>query len=599
MTSFSDLISEAFIDPLRSVLIVDDEYPTWEEILNSYKPKEDVNTELSDRSSRKPWRDNANSLLQIINKFRENKPGLIIDIHDPFFGSMETGSELADHLHQSDLLILDYNLEGTVPRGLKAREILKSVLTNQHFNLIAIHTGEDDLSEVMSECLMSLLAPCQTHFSDQEKVAIKEIDEDLIGIDEDKFSPSLVLENFSVIDYLHVRKIGFVSATREFMSGKWPLSGLSALGREAGLKGGDLKKFFLWAINNFENTRKDDFCSEELSDLSWSFENDAKWLRSSKGFVTFLKKGPEDLLGQLKLALECWKPTPSRLLSAKYRHELNRIGVDAEDAALSKRHVFSYFYDVLCKEYRENESREIGNAKLREHVSRQSEALSFLVEDGVVDYGKKILSVDAEQGYTFQESYGVDLSKEMLKARSHYNSYVSTLPTKESCSGQLDTGHIFRIDDNWWVCATPICDMQPDRTLVGYKGQSDSVIPFTALKLICWKMGDITREHINSGAYCFVEHDGDVIALGVRDAKGEAAPSGVKVTWRNFLALNKGKIENNELSVQELVLSDVGIQPMNKTALIVAKLRYAYALNYIQKVGASVSRIGLEYETHK
>ena len=59
MTSFSDLVKEAFIDPLRSVLIVDDEYPTWEEILNSHLEVADQDPALESASQRKSWRTNA------------------------------------------------------------------------------------------------------------------------------------------------------------------------------------------------------------------------------------------------------------------------------------------------------------------------------------------------------------------------------------------------------------------------------------------------------------------------------------------------------------------------------------------------------------
>lgn len=165
--TFESLVHEAFIAPLRSVLIVDDQYPTWEEIFNSKITSETHSAEIEASSNRKVWQDtgNAAEILKLISKFRSQKPGFIIDIHDGVsknsientVSTSETPSELADHLHQSDLLILDYNLEGPEAGtgGDIARAILSSVLDNQHFNLVVIHTSED-LDRSMQECLRAL-----------------------------------------------------------------------------------------------------------------------------------------------------------------------------------------------------------------------------------------------------------------------------------------------------------------------------------------------------------------------------------------------------------------------------------------------------------
>ncbi|MCY0148831.1 hypothetical protein OEG84_14260 [Hoeflea sp. G2-23] len=60
--SFSDLVREAFIDPLRSVLIVDDQYPTWEEILNSKIEAGAKNDALDARSEKKSGPRNQTGL---------------------------------------------------------------------------------------------------------------------------------------------------------------------------------------------------------------------------------------------------------------------------------------------------------------------------------------------------------------------------------------------------------------------------------------------------------------------------------------------------------------------------------------------------------
>lgn len=115
MASLEGLVSEAYIAPLRSVLIVDDQYPTWEEIFNTKLEGDDHSKEVEDKSKNKNWRKEtatAKEVLDLVTAFRLRKPGLIIDIHDGVSieagkntAGSETPKQLADHLHQSDLLV--------------------------------------------------------------------------------------------------------------------------------------------------------------------------------------------------------------------------------------------------------------------------------------------------------------------------------------------------------------------------------------------------------------------------------------------------------------------------------------------------------------
>lgn len=607
MNNFAELVKEAFINPLRSVLIVDDQYPTWEEILNSYIEDKSKNADLDKRSHNKSWRSNPIELLQIINKFRERKPGFVIDIHDALANNTadsggETVSQLANHLHQSDLLVLDYNLEGgTGLRGKKAREILYSVLSNQHFNLIIVHTGEHDLEEVAEESLVSLMASCSSKYSEKELDDINLLDDEISTIEAvGDFNRATLDEYFGRSQYLYARNLGYESACREYMSGNGILSSLFRLADSLGFNPKQKKSFFIWAIKEIEKKFAAELATEDLKGLSWKLAGEHKWIRSAKGFVCFIRKGPENLLDALEKALIDWQPTPSRLLSAKYRHELNRIGVEAEDETLLKHHLFALFYKNIREGGREDISDEQKNImrefKLREHTSRQSEGLSFLIEDEIVKFGKRIVELDLSHGHDFLSHYNVDLSNDnhLKKAVAQYNHYVSTLPKKPEAE-QLDSGHIFKIDKKWWVCATPACDLQPGQNSIAFGGKSKTLRPFTAFPLVEENPYKLEPRHINSGAYCFVEDNGTIVALGIKSLGDEQKRLDLKVHWQNFVAESGGVITNNKLNIQQFVLNDEGVNTERKEAIVVSKLRYAYALNYIQRVGISTSRIGLEY----
>lgn len=618
--TFSTLVREAFIEPLRSVLIVDDQYPTWEEVLGSKANVADQPDTLITHPPQKDWKKSgANDALRVIHEFRSQRPGYVIDIHDGVesrlprvesnSGSQETVSELADHLHQSDLLVLDYNLEGIdALGGRKARKILRTVLTNKHFNLIIIHTAEPDLDHVLAQCVISLMEKCTSSLGENMNVHLQKLDDKLDELEvEEKFYRKELEEKLTVYQYLDFREScdSIHGAVRAYLSGKGVFAGLFAWATEIGLVKDDRRHFLYWALREFERIRSDDFSDKATESLSWKFDPRNRWLRTSKGFVTFVKKGTANLLPELQKALESWKPNPSRLLSAKYRHALSSVGVAAEDKSLSKIGVFAQFYDNIREPARDGLSSEQAKLsrefKLKEHVSRQSEAISFIIEDDLVKFGEKIVRVDENSGNTFSTYYDVDLSIPETKKRAinEYNSYISTLPQK-SDDDQLDSGHIFELNNEWWVCATPACDLQPGQNTIAFIGESSDLRPFTAIKLAKINSNELGNDHINSGSYCFVEDSksNNIICLGLKTISEELKPATQKVTWRTFVATNQGLISSGECNVITPKLSNGKIETPECTIKVRAKLRYEYALNFIQRVGASVSRIGLGYASY-
>lgn len=626
IVSFGDLVHEAFIKPLRSVLIVDDQYPTWEELFNSKLEDNDKSDEVEARSRDKGWHKSgtAKEVYNLVSEFRRQNPGFIIDIHDGISSQVdsaasdvETPQELADHLHQSDLLVLDYNLEGSEAGtgGDAARKILSSVLSNQHFNLVVIHTSED-LNNVMHECLCSLMKNCTEQYESNIVNEIDELDELITEIeDEGSFDRNSINQYIDLASYIQARNpaSGLAGALREFMKGTGAFSVLSDLADELSLDKKNKRVFFYWAVREFEKRSGICFAENPPDGLLWHISDDCRWLRTSRGFVCFVEKGPENLITELKCALENWKPTPSILLSAKYRDEISKMGADVEDQSLRQKHAFAKFYDTILNpsvlELTDTQTELLRSQKLRNHVSRQSEMLSFLIEEAVVEFGVSIYNVDRSSDFQFISHYDVDLAdlKQREKAVSQFNRYICCLPSKKMVPGktineQLDSGHIFKIGNEWWVCATPACDLQPGQNTIAFsKGSDSSLRPFTALKLHkAPNLNQLTAKHINSGSYCYIEYEGEVIGLGTRTPNDDTTkPAETKVVWRSMVAKNGGVISNGKLELLEihLELENNVLKSEPKEAEIVAKLRYEYALNFIQRVGGSVSRIGLGYVT--
>jgi len=626
VASLEDLVKEAFIAPLRSVLIVDDQYPTWEEIFSSALDENAYSQEIASKSKNKSWckeTSTAKEIFDLVMEFRRQKPGLIIDIHDGIStkaeektAGSETPDQLADHLHQSDLLILDYNLEGAEAGtgGDLARKILNAVLNNQHFNLVVVHTSEN-LDDVFNESVLSLLHSCKSCFDQNIVQSIDRFSRELAE-NNPEFSSREVLECFDTEMYIKFRSSGENGCSKalgKYMRGEGAFAALSELANNLGLRGGQKKSFFFWALSQYEKSIEQSFCSGTLpKNLSWKNEGEQKWLRTSRGFVCFVKKGPEKLLEDLLASLVDWKPTPSRLISAKYRDEMSRRGADVEDEALRQKYSHAKFYDVISHPtdnttLDKEKIEKLRKLRLREHVGRQSEILSFLIEDQVADFGSRVYQCDVQNGGNFSSYYGVDLTNEdqSREAVARYNLHVCGLPSKQAPNEtdlveQLDSGHIFQFKGDWWVCATPACDLQLGQTKIAFSGSEESSLrPFTALQLKkISNLKKLTPAHINSGSYCFIEEDGKVIALGTKDPDRDVdQPASSKVTWRSMIAKSAGEITNGQLFILDIVLNGDQISSKSEPATVHARLRYEYALNFIQRVGGSVSRIGLGYVT--
>jgi CheY-like chemotaxis protein len=156
-SGYGRLIEEVFIDPIRTVVVVDDEFPTLDALLD----KELGNPDRS-------WKpENAKRAQEIIRFCRDDKRRWLVEIHDgkpPT--SIAAESEAASHLHQSDLMILDFHLDEKRPNdGGDAIRILRRLADNDHFNLVVVYTkgtGETggDIPRIVREIALGV---CRTY----------------------------------------------------------------------------------------------------------------------------------------------------------------------------------------------------------------------------------------------------------------------------------------------------------------------------------------------------------------------------------------------------------------------------------------------------
>lgn len=147
---YRKLMRKVYIDNLRSVLIVDDDFPTLEELL-----AEDF--ELSEAAISKTWLKERQQIRDTIGQFRNLSQPLIVDVTDGSNIPTEVEAGLVTRLHQSDLLILDFYLEKNVHSGTKALRIIRELARSPHFNIVVVNTREN-IANAFTDVLISLYA---------------------------------------------------------------------------------------------------------------------------------------------------------------------------------------------------------------------------------------------------------------------------------------------------------------------------------------------------------------------------------------------------------------------------------------------------------
>ena len=182
--SFESFIEEAFIDPIRSVVIVDDDYPTIEEVLGSSPNRKGVDGE---EPKQKDWVKNPEQIMEVVSEFRSKEKKYILDIHDAQNLTDDEEVEGAAHLHQTDLLVLDYQLDPqNADDHTRSLRIARKLFASDHFNLIIVNTNKD-LDVVFENFLVGLL----------ERDRLPALPEKAAAIVEEAYEKTNIPDNFS------------------------------------------------------------------------------------------------------------------------------------------------------------------------------------------------------------------------------------------------------------------------------------------------------------------------------------------------------------------------------------------------------------------
>ena len=580
---YSDFVKEAFIDPIRSVLIVDDDYPTYAEILSPNCGAD------SDIHKQKAWRQNPNLVSRVIQNFRARNPSLSVDIHDEVKILTDERENMAKHLHQCDLLVLDFQLDRTQPQdGTSAIKILRSVMSNNHFNLVVVHSQEDP-DWVFESVLWGLLEPEPDQINDQEIEDAKELIYE--GESQSQGFETKITKSIGSSQYFSSRADN--SFVENMSQGLTPYKDFKDITDQVNWNENQCKTVLLYLLKEVENKHKESMYrgTKHLGELTWVSDTSGgkkRWIKSDSVFVVFSKKSNEgDLFSELEEALIQWGPRPSRMIQTRIRAEMDEHGIAVQGRALSNYHAQAYWYHQLLST-KDAESR---RWRVAENVSRHADQLMQSIIPHVEEFTEQLIEAELKSNTPDQickQRYQVDLNDRQQKNRAalEHNAYVSTM---EPTGWHLTIGHIFLMSDELWLSLSAACDMQP-RIPSWRQEVTGNRMQFIGIKL-CKVENEFPKE-VTSNRHIFLQRENGVEIYCFNQEKSNSPPH-----WHVLFAENRGLFSSTDFQfkVSRIRPGKTKLIFDRHNAQVVGQLRYEYALNLLQKLGTTLTRVGLEF----
>ena len=572
---YQDCIREALIEPIRSVLIVDDEYPTWGKCLDP--PQNDVGAIAV------PERNQFARLKEMIAGFHQRQPPLLVDIHDGTDVPTDAQTSATSRLHQTDLLILDYELDRSRPNdGTRAIEVLRVLMANTHFNLVMICTKED-LDLVFDAVRWGLLQPLTEELSDDERARA----ERLVAETDDRIEgfATALSGTVGAEQYFYARR--YPRYWRNAAQGHQPYSAFAAVCPDA-WSAGERKVVLGYLLSSVQYRHREQMRADDREDsVSWSTD-EKRWIRSNSAFVGFCSKSdPTDLFTDLHDALNDWCPQPFRLFLAKLRSAVEDYGIPATTPALGRPDALAYWYHRLLVAD-EPAQRWI----VKQTVSHHAQELLACVLPQVEGFASRLLAAELtneDPEETCARHFQVNLKNRATKKRAQLQ-HNMLVCSQEVIGWHLTLGHIFRIDNEYWLCLSAACDMVPTQMSQWRVDISGEALPFLAVRLKEVNAGRDLRD-VHTNRYVFLPRDDSVAVFSFSEGVSTSPE------WHVLYAVNRGQFKNQGFAfdVFRLETGTDGLRATAYGAEVVGQLRYEYALNLTQKLGAFLTRVGLEF----
>lgn len=553
-----DLLEEAFVKPIRFALILDDQFPTYATANSqSHGASREYARAVSlfEMCRRSGWLCDIDNGIHVAERFEDNK-----------------------HLHQSDLLVLDYHLDPSRREDpTRALGILQKLASSPHFNLVVIYTSAE-VPGVARDVAYALGAgPSVDPNSLKYWETIGQSEEF-----EDDLSVTLIDAHLSHKSLPQEANLIRKRLEDEF---KVPRS---------------LQEKHLRALIDISLSRQLAEITLEHRPttlpqaVAFQSTSQVPWVASGNVFVAIVNKQehPDVLIDRLLDALVLWNPEPLRVLLTHARSALEKTGSMSESLALgdARKQSGLHLYLLLAKSDTERERR------LIELYSRLSSDLARTADGRIVNFGRRLLSMEAGGDAVAHARAGSKLGEDVVNGAIYHalNEYLST---DKLADDHVTTGVVFTCNmpqgKRYWLCTSPACDLVPGQAMRGIAKEISPSRPATAARLrrIVNQASviDCLRE-AERGRHIFVTEGGAWVALEVTDEQSR------QMDLEMVFLDDAGAIQGGFFNGRVLAKNSAGeVILETKKFEILAKLRNEYAGRLLTLAGHQAGRIGVDY----
>ncbi|WAJ28505.1 response regulator receiver domain [Antarcticirhabdus aurantiaca] len=542
-----DLLAEAYLEPIRFALLVDDEFPTYGQPVDANAR---VRT-MVDLCRARGWLCDVESNVHKIIDIENNK-----------------------HLHQSDLLIVDFHLESARPEDCTAAiQLLQKLAISPHFNLVLIYTSDEPTSVALSVAYG--LGSGEFISADLEEQLSDKLDEGIEGIE---LPPDIKLIKAMVGS----RGYEGTLADAQKAYGKV----LNKLGKPM---------LSMVAKRHFENRMRAEAIASRPTDVSPScdVDSDVPWISTPNLFVAVVSKDelPEVLIERLCDGLAASRPTPLQAMVVQARAALEKAGSKHDRSVLRQSLTQAgWFLNLLSAAPGERAGR------MNELYSHLFSSLAAEMQAAAGAFGNKIIGdvapADALSAARDLSRLGEEVGNEAVYHAA--NEFLCSGPLETD--GRLAPGLVFKASlgrgaEQFWVCTTPSCDLVPGQNEGGWDGQLGEFKAVYAARLARLPARDLEERlrQATNGRHIYLTVDGKPTAFEVADETKRQAK--LEVLFVN----DQGRYASGKF--QGMLIRQEGGKPTFKEVgfEVIAKLRPGYAAKFLMDAGVQKARIGLNW----
>jgi hypothetical protein len=578
---YESAVKKTFVESLRSVFLVDDSFPTFEDMFEDRKSVEEDYSEFE-------------RARKLYSAFRGKQ--LPCDIENSFTPG---DIEMVERLRKCDLVVIDFHLTPGSEDGSRSIEILRRLADSKHFNTVVVYTNAE-LEQVWFEVAANLRPDLRL---------------DPFLVDNERETEWWDLHKTSDLDEPAKESIA------QFLLGG--IDGVERTGRKqiiddvrknGGNGKGDLKKMAEMLLRGEVDKHRPEAmgnydAEDTLGPRSLHGNYGAgkpHWLQSRGCFIAIVKKTDQEdetgiLMKGLTEALLDWRPSFLQILVSEIQNTLESDSVATNPKAFSdaKRQVGlnHYLMEQLVTENDPESAVENLMDRIvetiRHGISADTEMRTFATD--VLADVRKILGPKLTTSNKLANAAAlahIDRPMDDVDVISSLNAFLST---ERFAKSRITTGTVFAKDEEFWMVATPACDLtsRVPKPREAWMKSLHPVRAMIAVKLTKVKMATALSS-ATQGKHAFLVHREQALPLSVFD------PITSSPDAEMFFAIDAGKVASvgEEYRFKAMKVAQSEEAPKLSEVIeyhIVGQLRPNYASRVLQVTGAHLSRIGIDF----